>query len=165
MGTDQPVNSQETAAPAGLTLPPGNDLLKAKVHVGITRLFKTYLYEFEAMIDEHDSAMVKLRDALPDEFKSYVNLADYVTDEKIATTRNNVLRVGNETIRDLIEMIDFLDRMERIKMAAEPKPFSPINADLLQKIITERTQEILRQSMTHGGQATTQPGQDNTTIT
>jgi len=93
-----------------LTLPSNRDLLKAKFQMGTNRLMRVYLDEFEALLDEHDEAMSKLHEALPEQYKSYVSLADYVTEEKVAVMRANVLRAGNDMIRDVSDLIDLLER-------------------------------------------------------
>lgn len=91
-----------------VSLPPPSAIIKARVHLGVTRLFKGYLSDFEAFVEEHDTAMARLRDALPEEYKAYVNLADYITADKIDRMRRKVLTSGNDLIRDLGSTVDNL---------------------------------------------------------
>jgi hypothetical protein len=91
-----------------VSLPNNDILLKAKVRIGVTRLFKNYLFAFEEFIDAHDEAMAKLKTALPDQYKEFVELADYLSDAKIEAMRKRVLGLGNDLIRDLDEQIDVL---------------------------------------------------------
>jgi hypothetical protein len=99
-----------TAGDSGqsVSLPPPGALVKARVHLGVTRLFKGYLSDLEAFIDEHDTAMARLRDALPEQYKTYVNLADYITDEKVERIRKRILTNGNDVIRDIGTTVDSL---------------------------------------------------------
>lgn len=91
-----------------VSLPAKSEVVKAKVGLGVTRLFKTYLYGLEGLTHDHDEAMGKLRDALPPEYKHYVDLADYLSDDKLQRMRNGVLRNGNDLIRDIQETVDGL---------------------------------------------------------
>ena len=80
-------------------------IITLKASQGIKRLFKNYLDEFDALVDEHDDAMKKLHEALPPEYKEYVRLADYINDVKIENMRRKVLSAGNDAIRDIEETI------------------------------------------------------------
>ena len=83
-------------------------LLKAKVRLTISRLFKAHLRLLERIYDDHDDAMGKLADALPDEYVDYVNLADYITESRKEDNRRETLDGGNNAIREIEEMIDNL---------------------------------------------------------
>lgn len=96
------------AAPQSVTLPSAADLLKAKIHLVITALFKGYLCRMEEWTEDHDAAMAKLKAALPDDIKHYVELADYLPDTKLEHHRTAVLRAGNNAIRELQEVVDSL---------------------------------------------------------
>lgn len=91
-----------------VSLPDNATLLKAKVRFGVVRLFKNYLFEFEALVESHDEALAKLKAALPEEEKVLVDLADYLSDSKIELLRKRVLGLGNDLIRDLETTIDSL---------------------------------------------------------
>jgi hypothetical protein len=99
-----------TADEAGqrVSLPDKATLLKAKVRFGVTRLFKNYLFEFEALVDAHDEALLKLKTALPDAYKGHVDLADYLSDAKIELLRKRVLTLGNDLIREMDNTVDSL---------------------------------------------------------
>ena len=89
-------------------VPTNSELLSFKVHQGITRLFKNYLFIIENLRDEHDEAMGKLEDVLPDQYKCLVAVADHFTDSKMEAIRKRILLEGNSSIRDLQDMIDGL---------------------------------------------------------
>ncbi len=85
------------------------DLLKAKVRQTITRLFKSQLILLEELTDNHDEAMNKLYEALPQEYQKLLMLADYLSDDKIDSNRRKVLKEGNDSIRELENFIDSLN--------------------------------------------------------
>lgn len=91
-----------------LSLPDKSTLLKARVSIGVTRLFKNYLFALEELVDAHDEAMNKLKDALPEDQKKFVDLADYLSDNKVEAIRKKVLGLGNDLIRDTHDTIDSL---------------------------------------------------------
>ena len=91
-----------------LSLPDPGTLIKYKARIGVTRLFKSYLFEFEALVDSHDEALAKLREALPEQYKAYVDLADYLSEEKVQLMRKRILGNGNDLIRDLDNTVDNL---------------------------------------------------------
>lgn len=91
-----------------VSLPDNATLLKAKIRLGVTRLFKNYLFAFEEIIESHDEAIAKLKTSLPDQYKEFVELADYLSDAKIELMRKRVLGLGNDLIRDLDDQIDCL---------------------------------------------------------
>lgn len=95
-----------------LSLPSNTDLLKVKVRLGITRLFKSYLYLIEELVDEHDLAMGHLIDALPPEQRPLVILSDHFTDTRMEAVRKRVLTLGNNEIRELEQTLDAL-RLDR----------------------------------------------------
>lgn len=91
-----------------ISLPSNADLLRAKTRLAITRVFKTYLDLLEQIADEHDEAMGKLIDALPPEHKASVHLADHFGEARFNAIRRRILEVGNDSIREVSEMIDGL---------------------------------------------------------
>lgn len=111
MGTDDTPHTQAGHTPATLTMPANSDLLKAKLRLGTNRLMKAVLCVLEDYVAAHDTALKKLYDALPPEYRTYVELADYVTDEGIEATRKSVLRVGNDMVRDCEGVIDLIERL------------------------------------------------------
>lgn len=83
----------------------------------ITILFKECLAIMEQLYDEHDEAMTKLYDALPPEYKEYVNLADHFTEDKGERIRRAILRRGNDCERAVKQELDQYDLTFR-----EPNP-------------------------------------------
>lgn len=83
-------------------------LLKAKIQMAVNRLMATYLSNLEEVADEHDEAMGKLMDTLPDEHRASVHLADHFTDTRFEAIRRHVLKAGNDQYRELSELVDFL---------------------------------------------------------
>ena len=88
--------------------PNRGSVIKAKVRLGVTRLFKNYLFEFESLVSAHDEAIAKLKSALPEQYRMHVELADYLSDTKIEIMRKKVLGAGNDLIRDVDDTVDAL---------------------------------------------------------
>ena len=91
-----------------LSLPSKEDILIAKIRQIVPRLYKAQLDRLDEITDRHDEAMSKLMDHLPEEYKKYVILADYLSEEVCETNRRNVLREGNNAVRDLEEVVKSL---------------------------------------------------------
>lgn len=86
--------------------PPGPDeVLRFQLHRAITTLFKTHLINMEDLGDRHDEALAKLRDALPEQYKAYVDLADYLTEEEGVRLRKRILDGGNDTWREVERLL------------------------------------------------------------
>jgi hypothetical protein len=66
-------------------------------------VYKRFLELLEDLQADHKAAMSKLKAALPSEYKNYVELADYFTDEKMKVLRKRVLDVGNDAVRAIQE--------------------------------------------------------------
>lgn len=62
-------------------------------------LFKGFLKELEGLRTEHQINFTKLRDSLPVEYKSLIDMADYFDEKKFAYLRKSVLDMGNESVR------------------------------------------------------------------
>jgi len=88
--------------------PDKGTILKAKVRFVISRLFKSQLRSLERIYDDHDDAMGKLADALPEQYVDFVDLADYISESRKEDNRRETLNAGNDAIRELEEMIDNL---------------------------------------------------------
>lgn len=77
-----------------------------------TRLVKSLYIEFLLILQEigheHDEAMAKLEKALPKEYQSYVELADYLLPEKGQRLRKRVLDRGNDILRELETLVNTL---------------------------------------------------------
>lgn len=105
------MESNEAFIPArspAFSVPSNAELLRAKTRLAITRVFKTYLDLLEQITEEHDEAMGKLMDALPPEHRASVHLADHFGEARFAAIRRRVLEIGNDSIREISEMIDGL---------------------------------------------------------
>jgi len=82
------------------------DVLKFQIERNIKALFWSYLAVLEDMGVDHDIAIKKLRDSLPQEYRSYVDLADYLTPEKGGQLRKRVLDVGNNHLREINTILE-----------------------------------------------------------
>lgn len=86
--------------------PPGPDeVLYFQLRRAITTLFKSHLVLLEDLGDRHDEALAKLRAALPEPYRAYVNLADYLTQEEGQRLRKHILDGGNETVREVERLL------------------------------------------------------------
>lgn len=77
-----------------------------KTSRAVINLYKEMLFMFEQLAEEHDEAMEKLYNALPPDYKPYVDLADHYTEEKYDRIRRAVLQRGNDCRRTLAEELD-----------------------------------------------------------
>ncbi len=80
--------------------PCAEDVLKFQVKRLITNLFKLHLNALETLAEENDIALDKLIQALPDEFKGYVELANHHTPEHQDILRRKTLSDGNNSFRE-----------------------------------------------------------------
>lgn len=87
------------------SVPADADVLRYQQKRAITLLFKRYLELIDGLIVEHDDALAKLAENLPSEYVKYLNLADHLTEAKADLLRKHVLDAGNQTIRDLEEVL------------------------------------------------------------
>lgn len=91
-----------------LHLPSTGDLLRAKNAQNTNRVIAATLSIIEEVADDHDAALDKLRSALPAEYKAYVDLAAPMTEARFDALRARVLKVANDSRRDLEETIQTL---------------------------------------------------------
>ncbi len=82
------------------------EVLRFQQHRVITLLFRHFLTLLEDLGLEHDEALAKLAAALPAEYHTYLDLADYLTPEKRKHLRKKVLDSGNDTLRSLDEILE-----------------------------------------------------------
>lgn len=82
------------------------DVLSFQIERNVKAIFWAYLAVLEDLGVDHDAAMSKLNDALPPEYKPYVKLADYLTDERGAQLRKRVLDVGNNHLREINTILE-----------------------------------------------------------
>lgn len=86
-----------------------DNVLRFQVRRIVTTMFKSFLVTLEDLENEHIIAQHKLHEALPDELKQFVPLADYLTEERTKRLRSRVLDAGNDALRGLEEQLDFYD--------------------------------------------------------
>jgi hypothetical protein len=87
--------------------PAPGDVLLFQVTRIVTNLFKNNLGALENIAADHDEAMAKFEAALPAQYKEYVNLGDYLTEEKGARLRKQTLDAGNDAIREISRLFAF----------------------------------------------------------
>lgn len=63
-------------------------------------LFKSFLVLIEDLHKDHAINFEKLKKALPKEYHSLINQADYFDHQKLQYLRKKILDMGNETIRE-----------------------------------------------------------------
>lgn len=86
-----------------------DDVLRFQVHRLITHLFKSLLCVIEDLGEDHDKALRKLHEALPDQYRSLVTLADHFDEAKGKQLRSRILDAGNDCLRDVDAQIQFYD--------------------------------------------------------
>ncbi len=92
--------------PISASIPDAGEVLCFQSKRLITSLFKSHLKEIESIAEQHDIVMGKLIDALPVEYKNYVQLADFLTIENQNILRKRVLDAGNDCYRELEGIIN-----------------------------------------------------------
>ena len=85
--------------------PDAREVLRFQLHRSTIALFKSYLIILEDLGLDHDTAMSKLYDALPEQYRPYVDLADYLTEEKGKQLRSKILGTGNDTLRAIDDIL------------------------------------------------------------
>lgn len=75
----------------------------------ITVLWKELLTLLRGLAAEHDEALGKLASALPPEYGTHLDLADWYTEEKGLRLRKAVLDRGNDCKRAILEEVDQYD--------------------------------------------------------
>lgn len=63
-------------------------------------LFKSFLVLMEDLHQDHMINFAKLRKALPEEYSSLIDQADYFDQHKMQYLRKKILDMGNESIRE-----------------------------------------------------------------
>jgi hypothetical protein len=79
------------------------EMFRFQVRRNIVSLFKRFLENVEALGDCHQESMDKLKELLPEEYKKYVNLAEYFTPAREEALRKQILDAGNDCIRNIEE--------------------------------------------------------------
>ena len=93
--------------PIKYTPAPAEDALRYQIDRLIKDLFKDFLSILTEVGVEHDAALAKLEKALPPEYHSHLDLADYLPPEKGQRLRKHVLDRGNDTLRSISEFFKF----------------------------------------------------------
>lgn len=95
----------DKAHPISFVAPIPGDVLRYQLHRVITNLFKGYLILLEDLGDSHDEALAKLKTALPEQYRPFVDLADDLTPERGALLRKKVLDAGNDVLRETDKLL------------------------------------------------------------
>lgn len=85
------------------------EVLRFQQHRVITVLFRSFLIALEDLGLAHDEALAKLEAALPEQYRVYIDLADYLTPERSKQLRKKVLDAGGEADRTLEELLNSFD--------------------------------------------------------
>lgn len=85
------------------------DMLAFAIRRNVTLLFKQQLELLEDLADEHDNAMHKLSEKLPKQYADYIELADYLNEQKFEMLRKRILGKGNDCIRAIEESLKDFD--------------------------------------------------------
>ncbi len=64
-------------------------------------LFKGFLMMIEDLQVDHQIHFGKLRNSLPEEYKTLIDQADYFDQEKLQHLRKRTLDIGNEAVRNI----------------------------------------------------------------
>lgn len=86
-----------------------DEVLHFQIHRLVTNLFKSFLVVIEDIGEEHDDALAKMEEALPEAYKPYVRLADAFDEAKAKRLRSRILDAGNDCLRDIKAQIDNYD--------------------------------------------------------
>lgn len=81
------------------------DVLRFQADRLIRQLFKTLLVVMEDLAIEHDAALGRIEDALPDQYKAYVKCADWLDEAKAKQIRSKILDAGNDCLREVDKQI------------------------------------------------------------
>lgn len=86
-----------------------SEIIRYQVHRIVTNLYKEFLVMVEDLSEDHDTALCKLQDNLPEQYKKYVDLADYFPEERFKKLRGRILDKGNSSIREIEEQLKNFD--------------------------------------------------------
>jgi hypothetical protein len=93
---------------ASLSMPDNATLIKAKSRQAINRLLRNYLDLLEDLADEHDEAMGRVVDSLPESYRPLIIVADHFGEARFNAIRKRVLDAGNDVAREIETSIDNL---------------------------------------------------------
>jgi hypothetical protein len=100
---------------------PENNLISIQTHKEVTRLYKTFLELIEDIRNDHEVMLKKIVEKYGPEVAKEI---DYFTKEKYEHIRKRVLDNGNETARQLLNLLDFYDftiNKEKLEAAASQR--------------------------------------------
>lgn len=86
---------------ASYTPASADEVLRFQQERIIKNLFRGFLEVLEDVEEDHNNSLDRLVEALPEEQKKLVDLADHLTPEKGQQLRKRVLDRGNGALRDL----------------------------------------------------------------
>jgi len=104
---DKATQTSPAAGPIYVVEP--REVLRFQVERNVKAIFWGFLAQLEDLTVEHDIAMNKLRENLPDEYVRFVDLADHLTDDKAAQLRKRVLDIGNNHLRQINDVLAGFD--------------------------------------------------------
>jgi endonuclease III-like uncharacterized protein len=82
------------------------DFLEFQLRRNITNLFRNYLESLDGLKSQHEIMMEKLEKVLPKEQFALVQAADFFNEKQSSAIRKNILDVGNNSINDLLKVIE-----------------------------------------------------------
>ena len=86
-----------------------SEVLDYQIQKQIKSLYKEFLFLVEKICNDHDQFLDKLRMTLPEQYKIYVDLAEFLTDSKYEEIRKEILDRGNQSVRNVQEEIKKYD--------------------------------------------------------
>ena len=87
--------------PSGTPVGSAEGILKFSVKRNVTNLFKEFLNILQEFEYQHNEALNKLVETLPQGEKDKVYLADHITKEYLGRLRKKVLSDGNDCYREI----------------------------------------------------------------
>lgn len=95
--------------PSGTPAGSAEGILKFSVKRNVTNLFKEFLNILQEFESQHNEALGKLFDTLPESEKDKVYLADHITKDYLARLRKKVLSDGNDCYREIEAQLSNFD--------------------------------------------------------
>jgi len=82
------------------------EILQDRYEKHIKNLFKSFLCLLEDLNEDHSIHFAKLKKALPEEYHSLINQANYFDYDKMQYLRKRVLDLGNDSLRNQNEDLE-----------------------------------------------------------
>jgi hypothetical protein len=86
-----------------------NQVLRFQHRRIITALYVSFLETLEDLQKEHNDALGRLYDNLPESHKNYVDLADNFNENRLQVLRKRILDRGNAALRELEQIASTMD--------------------------------------------------------